>query len=256
MLEQEGSLACAQEWSAPSKGTELLTPALADAFQRLGIMPSDISRIACVAGPGSFTGLRLALSDSTLAFRRATGAAVAPLNALQALRGLRALRPSLSRPRNAHPRDPHTARRGRLVHGQDFLVPPPVPPCHPPWTSLPLWEIPAALRRRAPRHHAGQRGSPQSAPAGGDSSAIPRPSFCPPYPIPQRRHCLMSDSRPAPDGYMGAQGSSIRSISAPATPWTISPPIAASVVRLPKRPYAQLDKLLGPSAEEVVRGSR
>ena len=45
VLEQEGSLACAQEWSAPSKGTELLTPALADAFQRLGIMPSDISRI-------------------------------------------------------------------------------------------------------------------------------------------------------------------------------------------------------------------
>lgn len=69
VLEQEGSLACAQEWSAPSKGTELLTPALADAFQRLGIMPSDISRIACVAGPGSFTGLRLALT-TTAAFRR------------------------------------------------------------------------------------------------------------------------------------------------------------------------------------------
>ena len=75
VLEQEGSLACAQEWSAPSKGTELLTPALADAFQRLGIMPSDISRIACVAGPGSFTGLRLALTTAA-AFRRATGAAV------------------------------------------------------------------------------------------------------------------------------------------------------------------------------------
>ena len=86
VLEQEGSLACAQEWSAPSKGTELLTPALADAFQRLGIMPSDISRIACVAGPGSFTGLRLALTTAA-AFRRATGAAVAPLNALQALAG-------------------------------------------------------------------------------------------------------------------------------------------------------------------------
>ena len=64
VLEQEGSLACAQEWSAPSKGTELLTPALADAFQRLGIMPSDISRIACVAGPGGFTGLRPPLRRS------------------------------------------------------------------------------------------------------------------------------------------------------------------------------------------------
>ena len=40
VLEQEGSLACAQEWSAPSKGTELLTPALADAFQRLGFLPN------------------------------------------------------------------------------------------------------------------------------------------------------------------------------------------------------------------------
>ena len=70
VLEQVGSLACAQEWSAPSKGTELLTPALADAFQRLGIMPSDISRIACVAGPGSFTGLRLALTTAA-AFCRA-----------------------------------------------------------------------------------------------------------------------------------------------------------------------------------------
>ena len=43
VLEQEGSLACAQEWSAPSKGTELLTPALADAFQRLfGHLPDRL----------------------------------------------------------------------------------------------------------------------------------------------------------------------------------------------------------------------
>ena len=133
VLEQEGSLACAQEWSAPSKGTELLTPALADAFQRLGIMPSDISRIACVAGPGSFTGLRLALTTAA-AFRRATGAAVAPLNALQALAGsvpFGLLFPA----RETRIRVITHARRG-LVHGQDFLCAP-VPPCHPPWTSLP-----------------------------------------------------------------------------------------------------------------------
>ena len=130
VLEQEGSLACAQEWSAPSKGTELLTPALADAFQRLGIMPSDISRIACVAGPGSFTGLRLALTTAA-AFRRATGAAVAPLNALQALAG--SVPFGLLFP----------ARETRIrviTHarctGRIFCAPP-VPPCHPPWTSLP-----------------------------------------------------------------------------------------------------------------------
>ena len=121
VLEQEGSLACAQEWSAPSKGTELLTPALADAFQRLGIMPSDISRIACVAGPGSFTGLRLALTTAA-AFRRATGAAVAPLNALQALAGsvpFGLLFPA----RETRIRVITHARRG-LVHGQDFLCAP------------------------------------------------------------------------------------------------------------------------------------
>ena len=139
VLEQEGSLACAQEWSAPSKGTELLTPALADAFQRLGIMPSDISRIACVAGPGSFTGLRLALTTAA-AFRRATGAAVAPLNALQALAGsvpFGLLFPA----RETRIRVITHARRG-LVHGQDFLCAPgsalPSPVDEPA-----MWEIPA-----------------------------------------------------------------------------------------------------------------
>ena len=134
VLEQEGSLVCAQEWSAPSKGTELLTPALADAFQRLGIMPSDISRIACVAGPGSFTGLRLALTTAA-AFRRATGAAVAPLNALQALAasvpfGL------LFPVRETRIRVITHARRGLRARA-GFSVPPPVPPCPPPWANPP-----------------------------------------------------------------------------------------------------------------------
>lgn len=93
VLEQEGSLACAQEWSAPSKGTELLTPALADAFQRLGIMPSDISRIACVAGPGELYRPPARADDSRRlppGYRsRRCAAQCAP-----SPRGLRALRPS------------------------------------------------------------------------------------------------------------------------------------------------------------------
>ena len=68
-LAQEETLLCAQEWSAPSKGTELLTPVLADMLGRLGLRPASVDRIACVAGPGSFTGLRLVL---TTASRRST----------------------------------------------------------------------------------------------------------------------------------------------------------------------------------------
>lgn len=59
------TLLCAQTWHAPSQGAELLAPALADALTRLGLAPGDIGRIACVRGPGSFTGLRLTLATAT-----------------------------------------------------------------------------------------------------------------------------------------------------------------------------------------------
>ena len=192
VLEQEGSLACAQEWSAPSKGTELLTPALADAFQRLGIMPSDISRIACVAGPGSFTGLRLALTTAA-AFRRATGAAVAPLNELQALAGsvpFGLLFPA----RETRIRVITHARRG-LVHGQDFLCAPgsalPSPVDEPA-----MWEIPAACGGERPDIMLGQRHSPQSAPAGGTLRRFRAPLSARPYPS-HSAGIARSGSRPA-----------------------------------------------------------
>ena len=223
VLEQEGSLACAQEWSAPSKGTELLTPALADAFQRLGIMPSDISRIACVAGPGSFTGLRLALTTAA-AFRRATGAAVAPLNALQALAGsvpFGLLFPA----RETRIRVITHARRG-LVHGQDFLCAPgsalPSPVDEPA-----MWEIPAACGGERPDIMLGSgvaRNLPQLEGLFGDSAPLFLPALT--HPTAQ---ALLDLTLALPDGSWG-------SISAPATPWTISPPSPPSVVRLPKRP--------------------
>ena len=193
VLEQEGSLACAQEWSAPSKGTELLTPALADAFQRLGIMPSDISRIACVAGPGSFTGLRLALTTAA-AFRRATGAAVAPLNALQVLAASVLY---FLPPRNAHPRD-HT-RPTRPCARTGFSVRPRFRPAFPRGPAM--WEIPGGLRRRAPRHHARQRHSPQSASASGTLRRFRAPLSA------RRRHptaqALLDQTLSLPDGAWG-----------------------------------------------------
>ena len=69
---------CAQEWRLPSQGAELLTPLLRDSCARIGAEIQDIRRIACVSGPGSFTGLRLALA-SAAGLARATGAEQAGL---------------------------------------------------------------------------------------------------------------------------------------------------------------------------------
>jgi tRNA threonylcarbamoyl adenosine modification protein YeaZ len=50
----------AEDWSAASRGVELLAPALADVLKNLKLSPASIGKIAAVTGPGSFTGLRLA----------------------------------------------------------------------------------------------------------------------------------------------------------------------------------------------------
>ncbi len=86
-LDGEGGpplLLAAQDWHAPSQGAELLTPALSHTLERLRLSPRQISRIACVRGPGSFTGLRLALSTAA-GLSRATGAAQAGLDYLPLL---------------------------------------------------------------------------------------------------------------------------------------------------------------------------
>lgn len=75
---------CAQQWKAPSRGTEVLAPALQGMLQGLGKAPRDVRRFACVRGPGSFTGVRLVLS-TVAALRRVTGAEVAGLDYMQAL---------------------------------------------------------------------------------------------------------------------------------------------------------------------------
>ena len=79
-----GSVLCAEDWLAQRGGTELLAPALREAFGRLGMKPAELARIACVAGPGNFTGLRIGLTTSS-GLARAVGAKQAGLDYLQSL---------------------------------------------------------------------------------------------------------------------------------------------------------------------------
>lgn len=77
-------LLCSQVWHAPSQGAELLTPALQAALQQLRLSPADIGRIACVRGPGSFTGLRLVIATAA-GLARAVGAVQAGIDYLPLL---------------------------------------------------------------------------------------------------------------------------------------------------------------------------
>ncbi|MDL2272273.1 tRNA (adenosine(37)-N6)-threonylcarbamoyltransferase complex dimerization subunit type 1 TsaB [Desulfovibrio sp. OttesenSCG-928-I05] len=117
-----GNMVFAQSWNAPSQGVELLTPALADALRRSGHTPADIARIACVRGPGSFTGLRLALVTAS-GLSRASGALMAGLDYLPllAVNAFAAMRCG----RNAADETPSplwvvTHARRNLVHAQAF----------------------------------------------------------------------------------------------------------------------------------------
>ena len=69
---------------AASQGVELLVPALARGLAAVGTEPASIRRIACVSGPGGFTGLRLA-SATAAGLAAAVGAAQAGLPLLPLL---------------------------------------------------------------------------------------------------------------------------------------------------------------------------
>ena len=131
------TLLCSQAWHAPSQGAELLAPALADALARLGLVPGDIRRIACVRGPGSFTGVRLTLATAA-GLARTTEAEQAgieylPLLAYGACRRLGGLPDAHegARPEDSASREAQKERqvwvlthaRKNLIHLQGFSVP-------------------------------------------------------------------------------------------------------------------------------------
>ena len=63
-LAGEGRIIAWQECEAAGQGAERLIPALAEMLDETGYARRQISRIACVRGPGSFTGIRLALTTA------------------------------------------------------------------------------------------------------------------------------------------------------------------------------------------------
>lgn len=82
VLSRDGVMLCAQNWLTRNDAAELLAPALEHACRQLGRTARDIERVACVAGPGSFTGIRLALATAA-GLTRTNGARQAGLNLMQ-----------------------------------------------------------------------------------------------------------------------------------------------------------------------------
>ena len=62
VLGKDSLLLHCREFISQGNLTQLLVPAVKESLSSLGIALSDLSGIACVRGPGSFTGLRVALA--------------------------------------------------------------------------------------------------------------------------------------------------------------------------------------------------
>ncbi len=84
LLASEEHMLTAQSWHAPTRGAEILTPALQSTLRIQKLTPAHITHFACVHGPGSFTGLRLTMG-TVAAIRRITKAVNASIDYMQAL---------------------------------------------------------------------------------------------------------------------------------------------------------------------------
>jgi tRNA threonylcarbamoyl adenosine modification protein YeaZ len=83
-LARDDALVFGQDWAAASQGVEMLAPALASALKLLNLPLAVVARIACVNGPGGFTGLRLALATAS-ALHHALRVPLAGINYLELL---------------------------------------------------------------------------------------------------------------------------------------------------------------------------
>lgn len=82
--DHDGKLIYGQWIRAVSRGAEILTPAIEAGLSLLEKKPCDISRIAAVRGPGSFTGLRLTAATAA-GLARVTGASQAGIDYMHLL---------------------------------------------------------------------------------------------------------------------------------------------------------------------------
>ena len=82
----DGTLLAHQEWVVPGRAMELLTPALDGMLGHLHLAPADLGGVACVRGPGGFTGLRLVLATA-LGIALGAGLPMAGLDYLELLAG-------------------------------------------------------------------------------------------------------------------------------------------------------------------------
>ena len=114
VLARGTSLVLHQEWAAPARVMRFLVPALEQALNLLRLKMHDFSGIACVRGPGNFTGLRLCLATT---YGLAMGAGL-PMAGLDYLPLLAAGPAPLLQGRLAV----LTHARTRLVHAQSFQI--------------------------------------------------------------------------------------------------------------------------------------
>lgn len=118
---------CFEEWHAPRKTAEILAPALEEICGRLELDIRDFRRIACMAGPGSFTGIRLVLATAS-ALMRCGQAQAGSLDYMQALATSAAIRRGLLYPAKIFVL---THARRDLLHFQEFISYGPVIPSQP-----------------------------------------------------------------------------------------------------------------------------
>ncbi|MFH1913863.1 MAG: tRNA (adenosine(37)-N6)-threonylcarbamoyltransferase complex dimerization subunit type 1 TsaB [Pseudomonadota bacterium] len=78
------TLLASREWTVPGQSLRFLMPGLKETLDGFGITASAIARIACVRGPGSFTGLRLVLAAAQ-GIASGTGASLAGIDLLPLL---------------------------------------------------------------------------------------------------------------------------------------------------------------------------